>query len=73
VLRLHCENVEYPLTDGDMMKPPPVLAQTVPDSPSCSAPKLWPSSCAMMSAEMVVPKERELTETPRSTSHTVRT
>ena len=39
----------------------------VPGSPSCEAPKLWPSSCAMISAEIVVPYERWLNDTPRST------
>ncbi len=34
---------------------PDVLAQAVPDSPSCSAPRLWPSSCAMTIADSVVP------------------
>jgi hypothetical protein len=52
---LHCENVEYPLTEDAMMKPRSELAQAVPASPSCEAPKLWPSSCAMTSAEIVVP------------------
>ena len=35
VSRLHWENVAKPLTDGAMMKPPPMLAQAVPASPSC--------------------------------------
>jgi hypothetical protein len=40
---------------GDMMKAPATAPQAPPVSPSCGAPKLWPSSCAMTMAEIVVP------------------
>src|SRR5688500_19354519 len=47
---LHWEKDAKPLTDGAMMNPPFTPAQGVPAAPSCAAPKLWPSSCAMISA-----------------------
>src|SRR5688572_22690708 len=67
---LQREKLLKPLTDGAMMKPPPT-AEQAPASPSCGAPRLWPSSCAMISAEIVVPCERVLRDAPCSAPQAV--
>ena len=62
--RLQAENVELPPTKGDIRELC-VVVEHAPASPSWGAPKLCPSSCAMISAEVVMSVPRpSLNETP---------
>ena len=53
--KLQLEKVELPLMRAAMRKSvAEVEAQAPPASPSCGAPKVWPTSCAATSASKVI-------------------